>query len=190
VSSVTCEVVLATHTEHEARRFSLSPEALYVDCYTRVFLRERLDPASLATVCNVGIGQGLFDDWLGYWLADHATLTSVDIDGELVQRFRERQEREGHLKAAHAVHADLMQADLGQFDLVTVVGSTIHETHAPALALRTSMAWVKPGGWLFATLLHGYADPDHLLTSLPGWTYRQDYTDLPGAAFTAVLARG
>lgn len=180
---------MATQTEIDARRFSLSPEVLYLDCWTRVFLREHLDPAPLRAVCNVGIGLGTFDDWLGFWLPPEAELTSVDIDGAAVQRFAERQRREEHPHAAKVVHGDLMQAELGPFDLVAIVGSTIHETHAPALALHTVQRWVKPGGWLFATILHDFADPDHLLTAVAGVEHRKAYVDLADAAFTAVLAR-
>lgn len=174
---------------HDAHRWNLSPECLYLDCWTRAFLREHLDPRQCPRTCNVGIGLGEFDDWLGYWLEGHGSLTSVDIDGAIVHQFRERQVQQGHPNPAHAVHADLMRAELGTFDLVTIVGSTVHETHVPALALSTAQRWVKPGGWLFATVLHGMGDPIHLLVHVDGVVHRRSFTELPDAAFTAVLAR-
>jgi SAM-dependent methyltransferase len=175
--------------DHDARRWHLSPECLYLDCWTRAFLRALVDPAPLRRVCNVGVGVGEFDDWLGYWLPPECELVSVDIDGAIVSAFRDRQARDGHPHAAKAVHADLMRADLGRFDLVTIVGSTIHETHAPALALRTAQRWVAPGGWLYATVLHAFAEPSHLLPDVAGIVERRSFTELPDAGLTAVLAR-
>lgn len=174
---------------HDARRWNLSPECLYIDCFTRVFLRDHVDPRTIASACNIGIGVGEFDDWLGYWLQDHARLTSVDIDGAIVHAFRERQTREGHPNPSEAIHADLLRAELGMFDLVTVVGSTVHETHAPARALRAAQRWVRPGGWLYATILHGMGDPTHLSVDITGVKHRRSFLDLPDAAFTAILAR-
>jgi SAM-dependent methyltransferase len=174
---------------HDAERWNLSPERLYLDCWTRWFLREHLRPSGLEQACNVGIGLGEFDDWLGYWLEGHGQLVSIDIDGNLVQRFVERQAREKHPNPSRAVHADLLRADLGTFDLVTMVGSTVHETHAPARALRCAQRWVKPGGWLFATVLHGMGDPARLLHDLQGVVHLERFTQLPEVEFTAVLAR-
>ncbi len=174
---------------HDAERWNLSPERLYLDCWTRWFLREHLRPSGLEQACNVGIGLGEFDDWLGYWLEGHGQLVSIDIDGNLVQRFVERQAREKHPNPSRAVHAALLRADLGTFDLVTMVGSTVHETHAPARALRCAQRWVKPGGWLFATVLHGMGDPARLLHDLQGVVHLERFTQLPEVEFTAVLAR-
>lgn len=174
---------------HDARRWNLSPECLYIDCFTRAFLRDHLEPSACPRVCNVGIGAGDLDDWLGYWLDGHGSLTSVDIDGAIVAAFRERQAREQHPNPATAIHADMMAADLGTFDLVTITGSTVHETHAPARALRTAQRWVRPGGWLYATILHGMGDPTHLVADIAGIVHRRAFLEMPGAEFTAVLAR-
>ncbi len=171
------------------RRWMLSPERLYLDCWTRYFLREHLDPAEIRTACNVGIGAGEFDDWLGYFLLGHATLTSVDIDHTVVQAHRARQDRLGHPNPSRVVHGDLLQADLGPFDLVTVVGSTVHETHAPARALQVAQAWVRPGGWFYATILHSMGNPKSLLPELRGKLRIQEYAALEEVRFTAVLAR-
>lgn len=175
--------------EHAARRWNLSAERLYVDCWTRAVLAQELDPASCSQTCNVGIGFGEWDDWLGYWLQGHGQLVSVDIDEQVVRALSERQHRESHPNPARAVHADLLQAELGPFDLVTVVGSTVHETHAPIRALRCARRWVRPGGWLYATVLHGMGDPELLLVGLPGIQVRRTFQELPGAELTVILTR-
>lgn len=171
---------------HSYQRYILSPERLYLDCWTRHFLRKHLDPAQIRTACNVGIGPGEFDDWLGYLLAGHATLTSVDIDHTVVHAFRERQRDLAHPNPAQVVHGDLMQLDLGPFDLVTVVGSTVHETHIAARALNVAQRWVRPGGWFYATIIHSMGNPSSLLSEFRGELVVEEFTALE--KFTAVLA--
>ncbi|MBX2798273.1 MAG: class I SAM-dependent methyltransferase [Myxococcales bacterium] len=167
----------------------LSPERLYLDCWTRAFLQEHVEPAQCPTVCNVGIGIGEWDDWLGLWALGHGELVSVDIDEVVVRTFEERQRTERHPNPARVIHADLLQASLGPFDLVTVVGSTLHETHAPARALACAKAWVKPDGLLFATILHHMGDPHRLMRGIGRVRATATFTELPGAKFTAVLVR-
>ncbi len=175
---------------YDLQRWQLSPERLYQECWIRHFLREEVDPAVAGDTCNVGIGLGEFDDFLGYWLLGHGGLVSVDIDEQQVRSLSERQQREGHPNPARVVHADLLQATLGPFDLVTIVGSTLHETHAPARAIRCASEWVRPGGLLYATIIHDLGDPERLLTEIGGRTLVQrTYQDLPGAELTAVICQ-
>lgn len=176
-------------TMHDIARWNLSPERLYRECFTRYFLRSQVRPEDCETVCNVGIGLGEFDDFLGYWLHEHGVVHSVDIDEQQVKALADRQRRENHPNPSRVVHADLLQSMHGPYDLVTVTGTTLHETHAPARALRCARSWVKPGGLLFATIVHDLGDPDRLLAEIDGLVAREEFTILPGAEFTAMLAR-
>ncbi|MEN0064719.1 MAG: class I SAM-dependent methyltransferase [Myxococcota bacterium] len=171
------------------QRYFLSPERLYLDCWTRYFLRQHLDLTQVKASCNVGIGVGEFDDWLGHHLTGHAKLTSVDIDHTVVAAFRERQRRHEHPNPSVVVHGDLMQASLGPFDLVTMVGSTASETHAPARALQCAQDWVRPGGWFYTTLMHSISNPRSLMAELRGELIVEEFTAMEESGFTAVLAR-
>jgi len=173
----------------DALRFLLSAERLYVDCWTRAFLAEQVNPAGLHRICNVGIGQGGFDDWLGLWVPQESEVVSIDIDGDVCDRFRAHQQHVGHPHPSNVVHADLLRAELGPFDLVTVTGSTLHETHVPLRALDAARAWVVSGGWLFVVILHTMGDPDRLLQGLPGVVARRTFDRLDRAEFTVALAR-
>lgn len=174
---------------YDIQRWNLSPERLYQECFTRYFLRERIDPADCVETCNIGVGLGEFDDFLGYWLLGHGTVVSVDIDEQQVRNLAQRQEQEGHPNPSRVVHADLMQSTQGPFDLVTVTGTTLHETHAPARALQCARAWVKPGGLLFVTIIHDLGDPDVLLSGVEGVVARQTFDSMKGGELTALLAR-
>ena len=184
---------------HEPWKWFLSPERLFLDCWTRAFLRDHVAPSALAEAgdtappvraCNVGIGAGEWDDWLGFWLHGHGELVSVDINEHQVKGLAQRQAREGHPNPSTVMHADLLRAELGPFDLVTVVGSTLHETHAPARALRCATQWVRPGGLLYATVMHGMGDPEQLFREIGGQTVaRRSFEGLPDAHFTAVVSR-
>ena len=174
---------------HDIARWNLSPERLYQECFTRYFIRERVDPAPCGVACNVGIGLGEFDDFMGYWLLGHGSVVSIDIDDQQVRRLAERQRAEEHPNPSRVVHADLLQSDQGPFDLVTVTGTTLHETHAPARALRCALDWVKPGGRLVATIIHDMGHPDRLIAEVEGVEAKETFTGMPGAEFTALLAR-
>ena len=174
---------------YDLQRWHHSPERLYQECWMRFVLREQVDPASCPEVCNIGVGMGEFDDFLGYWLLEHGQLTSVDIDEAQVRNLAARQREQGHPNASKVVHADLMRATLGPFDLVTVAGTTLHETHAPARALQCALAWVKPGGLLFATVIHDLGDPERILSGIDGVVLRETFSDLPGGELTTLLAR-
>lgn len=167
----------------------LSPERLYVDAWTRHFLREHLDGRTVHTACNVGIGAGELDDWLGYWLPVDAELVSVDIDGQQVRALETRQARDMHPHPTKGVHGDLLQLQLGPFDLVTATGSTLMETGQPARALKHLRGWA-PGGWLYVTFLHSLGDPKRLLDHLPGVEARATFDAMAGAELTAALIRG
>jgi len=172
---------------HSLHAWNLSPEQLFAESWARFFLREQVDPSTCAEVCNIGIGDGTFDRWLGYWLHGHGTVTSVDIDEGPIGALAEEQAREGHPNPARIVHADMMQITPGPFDLVTVVGSTLHETHVPGQALRHARGWVRPGGRLYLTLPHTMGDPERLLAQVPGIVAKRSFTEMPGAELTAAL---
>ncbi|MEZ4237240.1 MAG: class I SAM-dependent methyltransferase [Myxococcota bacterium] len=174
---------------HEAARWNLSPERLYLDCWTRLMLRETVDPADAASTCNVGIGVGEWDDWLGFWLEGYGSLLSVDIDLAQVRGLAERQQAQGHPNPAQVRQGDLLQSDLGAHDLVTVVGSTLHETHAPARALACARKAVRPGGLLYVSVLHGLGDPVRLLADQAGVVEQRTYDALPEAGITLALIR-
>lgn len=171
-------------TDHDARRWNLSPERLYIDCWTRHALREHLTDAPLRRVCNVGIGAGAFDDWLGYWLQDRAAMVSVDIDPDIVEAFTARQRQEAHPNPAHPICADLFGAPPGTFDLVTAVGSTIHETGDPLRAIQALCRWARPGGWVYVAWLHTLGEPPNTLDRLVA---SRRWAALPSAAFTTFL---
>jgi 2-polyprenyl-3-methyl-5-hydroxy-6-metoxy-1,4-benzoquinol methylase len=123
---------------HEAWNVSL--EAAWLD----FVLRREVSPllAGRQTVCNVGIGVGLWDDWLGH--ATASVITSVDRDAEICRLFALRQARERHPYPARVLCGDVLEGVLSgeQFDLITCVGSTLGESadvrgmvHAMATAL-------------------------------------------------------
>lgn len=173
---------------NEAERWNLSPERLYIDTWTRWFLRERLPWDDIETACNVGIGQGDFDDWLGFALGSDAELVSIDRDPHVVATFQARQRDEGHPNAADALHDELFTTSRGPFDLVTVTGSVLQETGDPARSLDALLRLVAPGGWLYAVVLHELG-PDDVLDGLPGTVQRRRFDRMPGAGLTAALTR-
>lgn len=64
----------------EAGEWNSSPENLHAEWRTRGYIRRYIPVESGFQACNVGIGTGDWDDFLGYWLRGKGRLTSIDID--------------------------------------------------------------------------------------------------------------
>lgn len=118
--------------------WNVSLAAAYLDYEMRRYVAERMPVRRPLRVCNVGIGVGLWDDWLGHLVG--GVITSIDKDREICDLFALRQQREGHPYPARVVCGDVLAGALEgmQFDVITCVGSTLGESGAPA-AMRTAM---------------------------------------------------
>lgn len=99
-------------------------------------------------LCNVGIGVGLWDDWLGYVVG--AEITSVDRDREICEVFALRQRRERHPYPARVICGDVLLGALNGevLDVITCIGSTLHESGAPDELRRGLTAALAPTGRL------------------------------------------
>src|SRR5688500_7403252 len=137
----------------DAKRWNLSPAALFLEANIRWFIGERVVRAQGTRALNVGIGVGEHDDWLGLHLEGWGSLTSLDIDDEVCRIFSLRQRKEGHPNASVVIHADNLDENLrlGPFDLVTVIGSTLQETGDPRKALRACQGLVAHDGAIFVS---------------------------------------
>jgi SAM-dependent methyltransferase len=132
-----------------AEPWNVSTEAAWLDFQLRAWVGPRLPRRRPLRACNVGIGVGLWDDWLGHTLGAGAQLVSVDRDPDVCRVFELRQQLERHPHAARVVCADALYADLGRFDVVTCVGSALAENGARRGALEAALAnALAPGGVL------------------------------------------
>lgn len=141
-------VMLRTPIPEGGAENNLSPESHYFCFGAGDFVRRYYTLSHGVQVCNVGIGVGEWDDYLGYWLRDWGTLTSVDIDTNICEVFAYRQKRERHHNSSRVVNEDIFKTTLAHdsFDLVTIIGSTPQNTRNPAGALDRCFDLVKPGG--------------------------------------------
>ncbi len=78
-------------------------------------------------------------------------MTSIDIDGESCRQLKECLVNEKNPNQVYIVHQDIMQVDQfeNQFDIVTMVGSTLRETGLYEPVLRKVFSLLKNGGSLF-----------------------------------------
>jgi hypothetical protein len=112
--------------------WNTSTDAAWLDFTLRDWVEALVPARAPRIVCNVGIGVGLWDDWLGHLLGRRDHLVSVDKDLDVCRTFALRQAREQHPLLAQVVCGDLLAGVLpgGMFDLITVVGSTLDEVGA------------------------------------------------------------
>jgi len=159
--------------------WNVSLEAAWLDFELRRHVSERLVRCQARhgrplRVLNVGIGVGLWDDWLGYVVgagipvpdgsmtrsgaevpgADGsitrggAVLTSIDIDCDICEVFELRQRREKHPFPARVVCGDLDALAGEEFDFITCIGSTLEESGAPEELRAAMRGLLAPGGEL------------------------------------------
>ncbi len=121
---------------HKARRDDPHPEL--------ALLTDRL--ADGAAILDIGCGAGVP---IARSLARQFAVTGVDISAEMIARAR------ANVPGGTFIHGDIMAADFSpkQFAAVTAFYSIFHlprEEHEPLL--RRIADWLKPGGYLLATL--------------------------------------
>ncbi len=141
--------LLSHYVERGSEPWNVSLEAAWLDYELRAWFKPRLpsDWSTHPAVCNIGIGVGLFDDWLGHELG--ARITSIDRDPVVCRTFTARQRRERHPYLAHVRCGDAVAVlHTAEFDAVTIVGSTLAETADRAALERAALAALVPGGRL------------------------------------------
>jgi SAM-dependent methyltransferase len=140
--------LLAHYLARGREPWNVSLEASWLDYELRAWVRPRLPSGWPVRACNIGIGVGLWDDWLGHELG--VAITSVDTDHEICRTFAMRQRREGHPFPARVRCGDPRDGILGRerFDVVTIVGSTLAETGDRPGLERAARAALVPSGVL------------------------------------------
>lgn len=173
----------------EAGVWNTSPQCLHTEMKTRNYIRKSFEITEGMQVCNVGIGTGDWDDFLGYWIKDKGNLTSIEIDKEICEIFAYRQTREGHPNPSKVICKSIFDTDLpeGKFDIVTLIGSAINEIGKFEKCLDGCFSLLKKGGYLMLMAHQKYSpfevieeyirNTDHLLE-------KQDvYDDFPEYPF-------
>ncbi|OIO10393.1 MAG: hypothetical protein AUJ52_04375 [Elusimicrobia bacterium CG1_02_63_36] len=158
----------------EAQRWNLSPESLSAELASRSLLMKWLKPRKEMRACNVGIGVGEWDDFLGYWLEGRGTLTSIDRDRKVAGVFAYRQRRELHPNPAKVLCRDVVSAPAPArgFDLISVLGSTSMESNEAPAFWSACHRLLRKGGRLFCLGFRRQQSPQRLRSLLQGLDFR------------------
>lgn len=132
----------------EAGVWNTSPACIHTEMVTRDYMRKNFIVTPGLQVCNVGIGTGDWDDFLGYWLKDKGVLTSIDLDKDICEIFTYRQQREGHPNPASVIGKSILDTALPKekFEIVTMIGSAINEIGEFERTLEACFQLLKKGG--------------------------------------------
>src|ERR1041384_4738493 len=138
--------LLAHYLERGAQAWNTSLESSWLEYELRRVVLAHLPAKRPLAVCNVGIGVGTWDDWLGHVVG--AEITSVDRDAAICATFAYRQQREKHPFPARVVCGDVRDNALGaaRFDVITCVGSTLEESGDRGRTRRALDRHLVPGG--------------------------------------------
>jgi protein-L-isoaspartate O-methyltransferase len=140
-------------------------DAAWLDGELRAFVRARLPARRPLAVCNIGIGDGTWDDWLGHTIG--ATITSVDRDARACRMLALRQLREAHPHPARVMCGDVRDGILGRatFDVITAIG----EHHDQGATRRALLDALVPGGLLLGAEVGDGATDDHVVARGDVW---------------------
>lgn len=181
--------------EREAYQWNLSPRSLYLELESRDFLQRHYHPIDNTSVCNVGIGVGEWDDFLGFFIHGFGHLTSIDIDSEICEMFKYRQQREGHINPAQVVCEDFTCCSLpfDTFDLVTFIGSTLSQMNKSKEALHKTHEILKPDGKLFIMNFHHSISLDQMTELLMSAGFKvevvEEFVRYPSVKFYCLLSK-
>ena len=161
--------LLAHYVARGAEAWNTSLESAWLEYELRRFVLAHLPPRRPLTVCNVGIGVGAWDDWLGRVVG--APITSVDRDAQVCRMFAYRQPRERHPHPARVICGDVRDRALGdaRFDVITCVGSTLDESGDRGTTRRALERALVPGGLLLVAECGEGAASDHVRTCGDVW---------------------
>ena len=163
------EELLEHYVRCGAEPWNLSLEAAWLDYEMRSFVLANLPARRPLAVCNVGIGVGLWDDWLGHVIG--APITSIDRDQDICRVFAYRQRREGHPFPSRVLCGDVRDGilEILKFDVITVVGSTLAESGDRGATQRALTAALAPGGQLLVAEVGQGAAADTVRTRGDMW---------------------
>ncbi|MDQ0059111.1 class I SAM-dependent methyltransferase [Paenibacillus harenae] len=179
----------------EAGEWNSSPENLHAEWRTRDYIRKYVPLEVGFEACNIGIGTGDWDDFLGYWLKGRGRLTSIDINRDICELFAYRQRSEGHPNPSNVMNKSLFDPDLPQqaFDLVTMIGSTIDEAGQMKDGLDACFGLLKPEGRLMFMASLKSVSLDSLEQALSDFAYRieqwERYEEMPQYPFFICMIR-
>ncbi len=147
----------------EAGPWNLSVENKYLMYRISEFFESHFTVSDNTTICNIGIGAGEWDLYLSYQLKS-GSLTSVDILDLCCKQLEQRLIYEQNPHDVRVICADVMSLTISeQFDIVTMVGSTLTESGKGMTILEKAMDLVKPGGALYYQSLDSQKDCNQIL---------------------------
>ncbi|MDQ8734266.1 class I SAM-dependent methyltransferase [Paenibacillus sp. LHD-38] len=164
----------------EAGEWNSSPQCIHTELITRDYIRRTFTVTDGIQVCNIGIGTGDWDDYLGYWLMGKGNITSIDINNEICEIFAYRQQREGHPHPSKVLCKSIFDSDLPKekFDIVTLLGSAINETGDFKRCLDSCFSLLNTGGYLMFMANLKYSSLDMLEEYLKHTNYQLEQKNL------------
>lgn len=152
ISDNNTEFLLHTYSQMygpEAGPWNLSVENKYLEYRFADFFEKHFSVTNRANICNIGIGAGEWDRYLSYKLKN-GTLTSIDRSETCCRQLEQRLICEGNPNEVNIICSDAMALSLdGQFDIVTMVGSTALESGIGNELLEKAITFVKTGGAIY-----------------------------------------
>ena len=147
----------------EAGPWNVSVENKYLMYRFAEFFEKNFRVRETDDICNIGIGAGEWDEYLS-WKLKKGTLTSIDRLEICCRQLEQRLIAEENPNKVRVIRADAGELALeGQFDIVTMVGSTVTESGMGLTLVEKAMDFVKTGGALYYQSMDSGEDSDRVI---------------------------
>lgn len=148
----------------ECGPWNLSLKSKWLEYEITNFFESNFNKENLNYIANIGIGVGVWDRYLAYWMAIDSVLVSIDKDKECCYQLELGLLNEGNPNKVIIVNEDIMNYScFYKFDLVTMIGSTRNESGLYNDIFKKSFRMLSTKGSLFYSSLDKYERKDELL---------------------------
>lgn len=131
----------------EAGPWNTSAHSKYLEYRLADFFEQHIRVRPGDHICNIGVGAGAWDRFLSYQLKG-GSLTSIDIEERCCRQLKLGLENENNPNTVCVICSDVLLVEGldGQFDIVTMVGSTRLESGLYESILCKAISFLKSGG--------------------------------------------
>ena len=147
----------------ECGPWNLSLTSKWLEYEITKFFEDNFKLDNFVTISNIGIGSGFWDRYLSYKMPQNCLLVSIDKDYECCKQLKLSLINEGNPNKLEIINDDVISLNSKyEFDLITMIGSTVGESGLYKTIIIKAMSMLRSGGCLFYSSLNFNETKDDL----------------------------
>lgn len=175
----------------ECGKWNTSLKSKWYDYKITEYFEENFNLKGAKFICNIGIGPGHWDRYLSYHMNEECRLISIDIDTDITETFRLCLENEQNNRNIEIINKDIFEYNpKDKFDIITMVGSTVHEIGYYNEIFKKTTALLNDNGELYYSSVTKEETKEQLIDALNNTGYIiADYQRLEKYSLVLIVCR-